>query len=102
MARANRLLQELMGPDDGRMIVDPVVVDVVNEIVNSVVEEAGGGVNEEMPPLPPLLRLGGDNGPEEDEEADEENGVAEALGALRLGMRRQQRNEKNAMGFEPV
>ena len=48
------------------------------------------------------LRLGGDNGPEEDKEADEENGVAEALGALRLGMRRQQQNEKNAMGFEPV
>ena len=74
----------------------------LNEIVNRVVEEAGGGVNEEMPPLPPLLPLGGDNGPEEDKEADEANGVAEALGALRLGMTWQQQKEKNATSFEPV
>ena len=102
MARENRPLRELMGPDDRKIIVDPDVVDVVNEIVNRVVEEAGEKVNEEMPPLPPLPPLGGDNGPEEDKEADEENGVAEALGALRRGMTRQQQNEKNATGFEPV
>ena len=59
-------------------------------------------MNKEMPPLPSLLPLGGDNGPEEDKEADKENGVAEALGALRRGMTHQERNEKNAKGFEPV
>ena len=102
MARANCLLQELMVPDDRKMIVDPNVVDVVNEIVNRVVEEAGEKVNEEMPPLLPFPPLGGDNGPEEDKEADEANGVGEALGALRRGMTRQQQKEKNATSFEPV
>ena len=102
MAWKNCLLQELIGPNDGKMIVDPDVVDVVNEIGNRVVEEAGEKVNEEMPPLPPLPPLGGANGPEEDEEADEANRVGGALGALRRGMTRQQRTEKNVTSFAPV
>ena len=59
-------------------------------------------MNEEMPPLPPLPPLGGDNAPQGDEEADEANGVGEALGALRQGMTQQERKEKNATGFESV
>ena len=102
MARANCLLRELMGPDDRKMIVDPDVVDVVNEIVNRVVEEAGEEENEEMTLLPPLPPLGVDNVPEEDKEVDEANGVGEALGALCWGMTEQKRKEKNATGFEPV
>ena len=47
-----------MGPNDGKMIVDPDVVDGVNDIVNRVVEEAEGSVNQEMLPLLPLLPLG--------------------------------------------
>ena len=95
----NCMLEELMGTNEGKMIVDMDVVDVVTALVNRVVEETGGGMNEGMPPLPSLPPLEQETESSKNKEAGKANEDPVVLGVLRQGMARK---DKNEIAFEPA
>ena len=85
-----------MGPNEGKLIVNAAMVDVVNELDKKIANNYGREEDKEMPQLPALSQLGGDNAPWDDKETDGKKEVNVALRALCCGMAVK---EKGGNGF---